>query len=66
MKLTKKQIDAIRSHTSKTYPEIVGTFPCIEEELGCYTPANANWGYHAGWTTDGDLVVTLFGEVLGK
>lgn len=63
MKLTKKQINLI---VEQTRPELIGTHQHIHTWLGSYMPSNANWGYHAGWTKDGDLVVTVFGEVMGK
>lgn len=62
MKLTKKQIDLIREKTDR---DLVGTQQSIYTELGYYAPANANWSYRAGWTRDGQLVVTRFGEVMG-
>ena len=61
MKLTKKQIDAIRAHTSES---LKGTFPLIVETFGFYSRPDWNWGYKAGWTSDGVLVVTQFGEVV--
>lgn len=61
MKLSKKQIDLIREHTPA---ELKGKQVSIWEELGYYSPASANWSYRAGWTRDGVLVLTRFGEVL--
>ena len=61
MKLTKKQIELIRERTKK---ELKGTHQSICTTLGFYTPTQANWSYVAGWTYDGDLVVTRFGEVI--
>jgi hypothetical protein len=61
MNLTKKQIDAIREHTP---PELKGTHQSIYADLGSYWKAGANWSYRAGWTRDGNLVVTVFGEVI--
>ena len=60
MNLTKKQIDLIIENTKK---EIKGTHQSIYITLGFFTKAGANWSYHAGWTYEGDLVVTVFGEV---
>ena len=62
MKLTKKQIDLIREKTDR---DMVGKQRVIATELGYYMPSNANWAYRAGWTRDGQLVVTVFGEVMG-
>ena len=61
MKLTKKQIEIIREQTKK---ELKGTHQSICTTLGWYTPSQANWSYFAGWTYNGDLVVTRFGEVM--
>lgn len=61
MKLTKKQIEIIREQTKK---ELKGTHQSISVTLGWYTPSQANWSYLAGWTYNGDLVVTRFGEVM--
>lgn len=60
MKLTKKQIDLIIKNTK---PELKGTHQSIKTTLGYFMPYNANWSYIAGWTYDGDLVVTVFGQV---
>lgn len=60
MKLTKKQIEAIKAHTPE---ELKGKQVSIWDTLGSYSKANANWSYRAGWTRDGILVVTVFGEV---
>ncbi len=61
MKLTKKQIDIIRAHTPE---ELKGTQTTISQTLGYFQPYEANWSYLAGWTYDGVLVVTRFGEVM--
>lgn len=61
MKLTKKQIDIIRAHTPD---EMKGTQVRIDEYLGSFQKEGANWKYHAGWTREGVLVVTAFGEVM--
>lgn len=61
MKLTKKQIDMIIAHTPK---ELKGIQLGIQTTLGYFMPASANWCYVAGWTYDGELVVTRFGEVM--
>ena len=61
MKLTKKQIDLIRANTPEA---LKGTFQSIATPLGDYYLSNANWGYHAGWTKDGVLLVTRFREVM--
>lgn len=61
MKLTKKQIEIIREQTKK---ELKGKQKSICIILGWHTPSQANWSYLAGWTYDGDLVVTRFGEVM--
>ena len=60
MKLTKKQIDIIIRNTPK---ELKGTFPKTEDELGYFMPYDANWSYRAVYTTDGVLVVTVYGQV---
>ena len=60
MKLAKKQIDLIIAHTPEN---LKGKQLHIDEYLGSYTKYGANWAYHAGWTRDGVLVVTVFGEV---
>lgn len=60
MKLTKKQIDIIIRHTKKS---LKGKYASISTTLGYYTPSGANWSYVAGWTYDGYLVVTVFGQV---
>ena len=60
-KLTKKQIRAIVAHTPA---ELKGQQVRLDDILGCYQPASANWCYRAGWTRDGVLVVTQFGEIL--
>ena len=60
MRLTKKQIDLIIKNTKK---ELKHKQISIDELLGIYTKAGANWSYKAGFTIDGDLVVTVFGEV---
>lgn len=59
--LTKKQIETIRRHTPEA---LKGTQVMICETLGYFQPAGANWSYRAGWTRDGILVVTRFGEVM--
>ena len=61
MKLTKKQIEIIRKQTKK---ELKGQQKSINITLGFFHPTNANWAWVAGWTFDGDLVVTRFGEVM--
>lgn len=61
MKLSKKQIDLIRKNTKK---DLKGYHASIAEVLGYFQRAGANWSYIAGWTYDGDLVVTRFGEIL--
>ena len=61
MQLTKKQIDAIRAHTPA---EMKGKQASIQDTLGTYSKASANWSYRAGWTREGVLVVTVFGEVM--
>lgn len=60
MKLTKAQIEEIKKHTR---PALKGQQVSIWDDLGYYRKANANWSYRAGWTRDGELVVTVFGEV---
>lgn len=60
MNLTKKQIKLIIRYTKKG---LKGTEKSIAIQLGCYQQSNANWGYVAGWTDSGDLIVTVFGEV---
>lgn len=69
MKLTKKQIDLIRSKTPET---MKGLQISITTTLGYYQPKNANWCYIAGWVITLDclgneeenLVVTRFGEIM--
>lgn len=61
MKLTKKQIEIIRNNTPE---ELKGTQTTLDEELGTFQKAGANWSYHAGWTYDGQLVVTVYGEII--
>ena len=61
MRLTKKQIDIIILKTKK---ELKGKQTSLCNILGTYTKSGANWSYIVGWTYDGDLVVTRFGEVL--
>ena len=61
MKLTKKQIDAIRR---KTPASLKGKQDRIYTELGYYRPSNANWSYIAGWNRDGQLIVIRCGEVM--
>ena len=63
MKLTKKQINAI---IARTPAELVDTCPYIAETLGYYSRPDWNWGYKAGWTSDGVLCVTQFGHVVGR
>lgn len=60
MKLTYKQIEIIIKNTKK---ELKHKQISINEILGTYTKAGANWSYKAGYTANGDLVVTVFGEV---
>lgn len=60
MKLTRAQIELIREHTPK---ELKGQFLRIETTLGHFQKAGANWTYKAGWTADGQLIVTAFDEV---
>ena len=62
MNLTKKQIKRICMMTKK---ELIGTQPSIKMVLGYFQPSGANWSYVAGWTYEGDLVVTQFGSVKG-
>lgn len=61
MKLTKAQMELIVEHTKK---ELKGTHQNIATDFGYFQPSGANWCYKAGWTYDGDLVVTCFGEVV--
>ncbi len=61
MNLTKKQIDII---VAKTKKKLKGRSVSIATTLGYFRPSCANWAYHAGWTYDGDLVVTCFGKVM--
>ena len=60
MNLTKKQINLIIENTKK---ELKGTQKSITKILGYFQKSGANWAYNAGWTNDGDLVVTVFGQV---
>ena len=59
-KLTKRQSRASGAHTPAG---LKGQQVQLDESLGCYQPAAANWCYRAGWTRDGVLVVTRFGEI---
>lgn len=61
MNLTKKQIEIIRKNTK---PELKGTHQSLKETLGYFQKCGTNWSYIAGYTYDGDLVVTQFGEVI--
>lgn len=61
MKLTKKQIEIIRKQTRE---ELKGQQKSICVTLGFFHPTAANWCWVAGWTFEGDLVVTRFGEVM--
>ena len=61
MNLTMKQIKMIIKHTPDA---LKGTYPTIVESLGYFMKAGANWSYRAGWTADGILVVTVFGQVV--
>lgn len=61
MRLTKKQIDIIIANTKNT---LKGKQASIDIYLGFYQKNGANWSYKAGYTSNGDLVVTRFGEVL--
>lgn len=60
MKLTKDQVNAIKAHTPA---DLKGKQVSIWDELGHYSKPSANWSYRAGWTREGVLVVTVFGEV---
>ena len=60
MNLTLKQIKRIIEHTPE---HLKGKFVSIHTELGSFVPSECNWGYRAGWTADGELVVTVFGQV---
>lgn len=59
-RLSKRQIDAI---IKRTPAHLKGTFPKIEETFGYYAKPETNWSYIAGWTKDGDLVVTVYVQV---
>lgn len=61
MKLTRKQIETIRSHTPDS---MKGKQVKIDDVLGTYQKSGANWSYIVGWTYDNILVVTAFGEVM--
>jgi len=60
MTLTKKQVDLVIKNTK---PELKGTQVTIAQSLGYYMKSQANWSYQVGWTYEGDLVCTVFGEV---
>lgn len=62
-KLTHRQIQQI---IKRTPAELKGKQigDAIREELGTFQPADANWSYHAGWLSDGTLVVLRYGEVM--
>lgn len=66
MKLTKKQIDLIISHTPAELhgKPVTGWTGC---ELGYYMPAGANWAYHAQYIDHNGapiLVVIQFGHIV--
>ena len=61
-RLTRKQTNLIIENTPE---QLIGTQAHIHSVLGAYSKSDANWSYVAGWTADGDLVVTRFGEVVG-
>ena len=60
MNLTKKQIDII---IQSTKPELKGQYATIHTVLGYFRRSGCNWCYRAGYTANGDLVVTVFGTV---
>lgn len=60
-KLTKSQINQIIARTPKG---LDGKQPTIVDSLGYFRKSGANWAYRAGWTDDGNLVVTVFGAVV--
>ena len=64
MKLTRAQIDLIRKHTPPALKGRTDRDVQINETLGIYTRPDWNWAYQAGWTRDGVLLVTRFGEVM--
>ena len=61
MNLTKKQIELIRENTPE---ELKGYYVSIKTTLGYFQPSGANWRWVAGWTYEGQLVVTRFGEIM--
>ena len=61
MNLTKKQIELIIENTPE---ELKGYYESIKTILGSFRPAGANWCWVAGWTCEGQLVVTRFGEIM--
>ena len=62
MKLTKKQLKVIASQTPA---DMIGKQVSICDSLGYYSRPDWNWGYRAGFTSDGVPVVTCFGDVCG-
>ena len=66
MKLTKKQIDMIVLYTPEDlHGKAVSGWTGFD--LGYYSPANANWAYHARYVDYNGipvLVVTQFGHIL--
>ena len=62
MKLTRKQTEIVRQMTRY---DLAGKQVSIHTTLGYYQPSQANWCYIVGWTAEGDLVCTRFGEVMG-
>lgn len=63
MKLTMKQIQQIMKHTpAELKGKQVGD--ALREELGTFQKQDANWSYHAGWLSDGTLVVLRYGEIM--
>ena len=66
MKLTKKQIDLIIENTpSELHGKSVGS--CAGVELGYYSPAGANWAYHAQFIDYNGvpvLVIIRFGHIM--
>jgi len=58
--MTKQEINKI---IEMTKPNLKGKQVTIYIALGYFQKSGANWYYCAGWTNDGDLVVTVHGQV---
>ena len=64
MNLTKKQLQKIIDHTPEKLKGLALGSTALAEELGTFQPCDANWSYHAGWLSTGELVVLRYGTVM--